>query len=104
MTLPTPRMYLGVHRVQAYCKHCRNPRYRTLDLQKLVDTGRGDTPLIELPLRWALVRKSVHGYGAAVIAAFQAIRCDTGMPSRVIRLSSEQAALASVFWAGRVRA
>ena len=35
---------------------------------------------------------------------FQAMRCDTGMPSRVIRLSTEQATRASVFWAGRVRA
>ena len=32
------------------------------------------------------------------------MRCDTGMPSRVIRLSAEQATRASVFWLGRVRA
>src|SRR5215211_6386745 len=32
----------------------------------------------------ALVRKSADGRGAAAIAAFQAIRCDTDMPSRVI--------------------
>src|SRR3954467_6406596 len=32
------------------------------------------------------------------------MRCDTGMPSRVIRLSTEQATRASVFWLGRVRA
>jgi hypothetical protein len=29
------------------------------------------------------------------------MRCDTGMPSRVIRLSTEQATRASVFWAGQ---
>src|ERR671917_492714 len=51
-----------------------------------------------------MVHKSGDGRGAAAIAVFHAVRCDTGMPSRVIRLSTEQAALASVFWAGRVRA
>jgi hypothetical protein len=25
-------MYLGVHRVQAYCRHCRNPRISSVDL------------------------------------------------------------------------
>src|SRR3954454_20093822 len=35
---------------------------------------------------------------------FQAMRCDTGIPSRVIRLSTAQPIRASVFWAGRVRA
>src|SRR3954451_5702479 len=35
---------------------------------------------------------------------FQSIRCDTGIPSRVIRLSTAQPTRASVFWAGRVRA
>ncbi len=57
-----------------------------------------------MPREQALVHKSADDRGAAAIAAFQAVRCDTGMPSRVIRLSTEQAALASVFWAGRVRA
>ena len=37
MSLPTPRLYLGIHTVQAYYQHCQNPRYRTLDLQKLTD-------------------------------------------------------------------
>src|SRR4051812_8575532 len=32
------------------------------------------------------------------------MRRDTGMPSRVIRFSAAQPTLASVFWAGRVRA
>src|SRR3954453_6099744 len=35
---------------------------------------------------------------------FQAMRCDTGIPSRVIRLSTAQPTRASVFWAGRFRA
>src|SRR5215207_2192916 len=35
---------------------------------------------------------------------FQAMRCDTGIPSRVIRLSTAQPTRASVFWAGSVRA
>jgi transposase len=54
--------------------------------------------------RSALVHKSADGRGAAAVAAFQVVRCDTGMPSRVIRLSTEQATRASVFWLGRVRA
>ena len=44
------------------------------------------------------------GMRSAAIAVCQAMRCDTGMPSRVIRLSTEQATRASVFWLGRVRA
>ena len=35
---------------------------------------------------------------------FQRTRWNTGMPRRVIRFSTEQATLASVFWAGNVRA
>ena len=42
--------------------------------------------------------------GFALSRGGQAMRCDTGMPSRVIRLSAEQATRASVFWLGRVRA
>jgi hypothetical protein len=34
----------------------------------------------------------------------QTTRCDTGIPSLVILLSTEHATRASVFWAGRVRA
>ena len=59
-------------------------------------------------LQASMVQSQVADYAAchraAAIAVCQAMRCDTGMPSRVIRLSSEQAALASVFWAGRGRA
>jgi hypothetical protein len=54
--------------------------------------------------RAALVHKSADGRESAAIAALQAMRWDTGMPSRVIRLSAAQAARASVFWLGRVRA
>jgi hypothetical protein len=36
----------------------------------------------------ALVHKSGDERGAAAIAAFQAVRCDIGIPSRVIRLST----------------
>ena len=61
MSPPTPRIYLGIHIVQAYCQHCRNPRYRTLDLQKLIDQGYGDTALIELPLRCIDCGKRGHG-------------------------------------------
>ena len=53
---------------------------------------------------WVLVHKSAVGRGSAAIAICQAMRCDTGIPSRVIRLSTEQATRASVFWLGRVRA
>jgi hypothetical protein len=63
-------MYLGVHRVQAYCRHCRDPRYRTLDLQKLIDHGHGDTPLIELPLRCVDCGK--RGHGIVVSGAWRA--------------------------------
>ena len=55
-------------------------------------------------IRPVLVHKSAVGRGSAAIAVCQAMRCDTGMPSRVIRLSTEQATRASVFWLGRVRA
>lgn len=48
--------------------------------------------------------KTGDGHGAAAVATVQVVRCDTGMPSRAIRLSTEQATLASVLWAGRVRA
>src|SRR6476620_3846768 len=56
--------------------------------------------------RWiqVLVHKSAVGRGSTAIAVCQAMRCDTGSPARVIRLSTEQATRASVFWLGRVRA
>ena len=54
--------------------------------------------------RVALVHKSADDRGAAAIATCEAMRRDTGMPSRAIRLSTEQATRASVFWLDRVRA
>ena len=48
-TLPTPRAYLGVHRVAAICRSC--DRIVDLDLAALIDAGLGDVPLICLPLR-----------------------------------------------------
>ena len=71
---------------------------------KDADDGSQVGPLLER-IDGVLVHKSAVGRGsAAAIAVYQAMRCDTGMPSRVIRLSAEQATRASVFWLGRVRA
>src|SRR3954464_13345172 len=64
----------------------------------------GPRLMISVPIYAVLVHKSAVGRGSAAIAVCQAMRCDTGMPSRVIRLSPEQATRASVFWRGRVRA
>src|SRR3954466_16179858 len=61
-------------------------------------------PAALFSVQLVLVHKSAVGRGSAAIAVYQAMRCDTGMPSRVIRLSAEQATRASVFWLGRVRA
>jgi hypothetical protein len=69
MSLPTARTYLGVHRVKVYCQHCRNPRHRMLDLQKLIDVGHGDTPLTELPLR--CIECGKRGHGIVVIDAWR---------------------------------
>src|SRR4051812_7247717 len=55
-------------------------------------------------LRSALVRNSGGGHRAVRWTRLQAMRCDSGIPSRVIRLSTEQPTRASVFWLGRVRA
>ncbi len=60
--------------------------------------------MLGVPALLALVHKPADGRGAAAIAVVHAVRCDTGMPSLLIRLSTGQATLASVFWAGRVRA
>src|SRR3712207_1319051 len=54
--------------------------------------------------KWALVHKWMMGPGAAPAAVVHAMRRDTGLPSRAIRLSTEQPTLASVLWPGRVRA
>jgi hypothetical protein len=46
--LPTPRSTLrdSSERVLVWCKACRHQA--DADLQRLVDTGRGDVPLIHL--------------------------------------------------------
>src|SRR4051812_6241077 len=51
---------------------------------------------------WCTIR--VVDVGLVAWRRFQAMRCDTGIPSRVIRLSTAQPTRASVFWAGSVRA
>ena len=78
--------------------------YRIFWVEVGNNSDNNSSPYRHRYLPAALVRKSADGYRVAGIAAFQVIRCDTGMPSRVTRLSIEQAALASVFWAGKVRA
>ena len=65
--------------------------------------GAGRPAALEPPAP-ALVHKPDDGHGAAAVAVVQAVRRDTGLPSRVIRLSTEQPTRASVFWPGRVRA
>jgi hypothetical protein len=70
--------------------------------RRVEDVSAASTELLVLSA--VLVHKSAVGRGSAAIAVCQAMRCDTGMPSRVIRLSTEQATRASVFWLGRVRA
>ena len=49
--LPTPRSTLrdSSARVLVWCKACRHQA--DTPLQQLVDTGRGDVPLIHLPFR-----------------------------------------------------
>jgi hypothetical protein len=49
MASPTPWLRLDVPAVRASCRYYRRPKYRTPDLQKLIDRGQGDTPLLELP-------------------------------------------------------
>jgi hypothetical protein len=54
--LPTPRSTLrdSSARVLVWCKACRHQA--DADLQKLVDTGRGDVPLIHLKYRCSRCR------------------------------------------------
>jgi hypothetical protein len=56
--LPTARDYAGVHTVHGVCPHCDH--IQELDLAALVTTGRGDVPLIELPLRCSACGKTGH--------------------------------------------
>ena len=87
--------------------HSGPPMHRLsgLDTRAVVMDGILGRVMAGVPLLQVLVHKSAVGRGsAAAIAVYQAMRCDTGVPSRVIRLSAEQATRASVFWLGRVRA
>jgi hypothetical protein len=56
--LPTPRDYIGGHRVDAVCPHCE--RWQQLDLAALVAMGFGDVPLVHLPLRCSGCGKAGH--------------------------------------------
>lgn len=59
MSLPTPRTSLAAHlTVNAYCAHCAN--CSPLELAALIRSGHGDTPLLELPLRWTQCRRFGH--------------------------------------------
>jgi hypothetical protein len=51
--LPTPRTTLAARyvRVMLTCWHCRHQA--DADLQSLIDGGRGDVPLVQLPWRCA---------------------------------------------------
>jgi hypothetical protein len=86
------RLEAGFARREAFCR-------RVLDLSPPAPPGQRGV-LGDL----ALVHKSADGRGSAPVAVFQTVRCDTGIPSLVIRLSTEQAARVSAFWLGRVRA
>ena len=54
-----------------------------------------------IPSRYRCVNQAVDGGGRQ--GRFQARRCDTGIPSLAIWLSTEQPTRAWVFWAGSVR-
>src|SRR5215207_6058785 len=90
----------------------RQERQQTIDSQltALRDWARAQThALAEVHV---FRDESYSGFGAQIRwwtwggrwTRFQAMRCDTGIPSRVIRLSTAQPTRASAFWAGRVRA
>jgi hypothetical protein len=57
--LPTARNYVWLHSVTAICVRC--DRHAPLDLTAVIAAGRGDVPLIKLPL-WC----SACGDGAMV--------------------------------------
>ena len=76
----------------------------TAQTSGFVSAVRGLLATEGIEVNTALVHKSGCGRAVGSGAPFQAVRCDTGMPRRVIRFSAEQATLASVFWAGSVRA
>jgi hypothetical protein len=50
VSLPTPRTSRAAHvTVTVYCRHCQHSA--PLDLAGMAESGHGDTPLLELPLR-----------------------------------------------------
>ena len=106
MLAPLKGLFPAMLALQA--THGPGATLRVLEAAKLrrppADADEPGGPSTRLEAMVASVHKSADGRGAAAIAAFQAERCDTGLPSRVIRLSAEQPTLASVFWVGRVRA
>jgi hypothetical protein len=56
--LPTPRDYLGVHTVRAFCVPCIRPAL--LDIAAPIAAGHGDTPLVKLPLRCSQCGQPTH--------------------------------------------
>jgi hypothetical protein len=58
MSLPTPRDYAALHRVDAVCRTCDH--WRELDLRDLVACGFGDVPLVELRLRCSACGQTGH--------------------------------------------
>ena len=70
--LPTPRLYAGVHRVDAVCVAC--DRWVTLDLDDLIRRGMGDVPLIRLPLRRRVEARADGGRYSFPQSTFP--RCD----------------------------
>jgi hypothetical protein len=55
---PTARQYVNVHRVDVVCPHC--DRWKELDLAAIIAAGRGDLPLVQLPLRCSTCGKTGH--------------------------------------------
>ena len=49
--LPTPRTTLNHAHVHGHCRACQH--WSALDLAHLIEAGRGDVPLVKLPLRCA---------------------------------------------------
>jgi hypothetical protein len=56
--LPTAKSYAGVHTVHAVCRNPNCDRWIELDLAAIVAKGRGDLPLIHLPLRCSACGKT----------------------------------------------
>jgi hypothetical protein len=63
--LPTPRSTLAARYVdlQVKCRSC--PRMRNMELQALIDAGKGDVPLVHLRFRCSYCGHG--GYDALVV-------------------------------------